>query len=142
MAGDWAGAGGHVNFSTKATRAEGGLAQIYEAVEKLEKSHTEHLKVYGKGNEKRLTGKNETCKMTQFKCGVGDRSASIRIPTMVNRDGKGYLEDRRPASNLEPYVVTSLLASTVVLDGKHADDLIEHYENWTIETLSGDSSKH
>lgn len=27
----------------------------------------------------------------------------------------GYLEDRRPASNMDPYVVTSLLAETTLL---------------------------
>ena len=141
VAGDWAGAGGHVNFSTKETREEGGLAKIFEAVEKFEKAHSEHIKLYGRGNEKRLTGKNETCKITQFKCGVGDRTASIRIPTMVNRDGKGYLEDRRPASNLEPYVVTALMASTVCLDGDLTEDLVEHYERWVLNILHGDERK-
>ena len=114
---------------------------IFEAVEKFEKAHSEHIKLYGRGNEKRLTGKNETCKITQFKCGVGDRTASIRIPTMVNRDGKGYLEDRRPASNLEPYVVTALMASTVCLDGDLTEDLVEHYERWVLNILHGDERK-
>lgn len=27
----------------------------------------------------------------------------------TERDGKGYFEDRRPASNMDPYVVTTLL---------------------------------
>lgn len=27
----------------------------------------------------------------------------------------GYLEDRRPASNMDPYVVTGLLAETTIL---------------------------
>lgn len=29
--------------------------------------------------------------------------------------GVGYLEDRRPASNMDPYTVTGLLAETTIL---------------------------
>lgn len=114
-------------------REEGGLAVINEAIEKLRHSHAEHIKLYGAGNDKRLTGRHETCDMSTFKSGVGDRGASIRIPTQTNIDGKGYLEDRRPASNVDPYIVAALLVSTTCLDGDKKDEMIAHYEKWAEE---------
>jgi glutamine synthetase len=94
-------------------REEGGLSYIIEAIEKLSKKHDEHIKVYGDGNEQRLTGLHETCPITEFKWGVSDRGASIRIPWQVNKDGKGYLEDRRPSSNCDPYLVCHKLVETI-----------------------------
>lgn len=66
--------------------------------------HPEHISQYGFGNEERLTGKHETCDMNTFRYGVGDRGSSIRIPLPVQLAGKGYLEDRRPSANVDPYV--------------------------------------
>jgi glutamine synthetase len=58
--GDWNGAGGHCNFSTKATRtAPGGYDVILEHCKKLEKRHAVHIAAYGEGNERRLTGTHE-----------------------------------------------------------------------------------
>ena len=117
---DWNGAGCHTNFSTKKMREAGGYEIIKEACEKLGKNHAKHIRLYGEGNERRLTGNCETNSINSFKWGVADRGASIRIPRFTARDNKGFMEDRRPASNVDPYVVTSLIFDTCVLKGDTA----------------------
>lgn len=113
--GDWNGAGCHTNFSTAPMRADGGWAHIIAAIEKLGKKHAEHIKVYGEGNERRLTGHHETASIDKFSYGVANRGASIRIPREAETNKKGYFEDRRPASNMDPYVVTGKIFDTTCL---------------------------
>ena len=111
--GDWNGAGCHTNFSTKQMREEGGSKPIFKACTDLEKVHKEHMKEYGEGNDRRLTGLHETQDINTFSWGVSDRGASIRIPWQVDQDGRGYLEDRRPSSNCDPYRVSKKLIETI-----------------------------
>jgi len=110
--GDWNGAGCHTNFSIKEMRAKGGYDVILKVCEAFGKVAKEHITEYGEGNEKRLTGAHETCSINEFKFGVADRGASIRIPRDAEKDGRGYMEDRRPAANCDPYKVTSRMMKT------------------------------
>ena len=111
--GDWNGAGAHTNFSTKAMREDGGMAVIEEACEKLGKRALIHVKNYGSDIESRLTGAHETQRWDEFSWGVSDRGASIRIPWNVALDKKGYLEDRRPNANADPYVICKLMIESI-----------------------------
>jgi len=121
------GSGCHTNYSTLSMRGggkktedkidltENGLEHIFNAIRKLAANHQEHMKVYGEDNEKRMSGEYETANFENFTFDINksvDRGASIRIgyDTLNNREG--YFEDRRPASNMDPYLVTQKIFTT------------------------------
>ena len=110
------GSGCHTNFSTKnmriGTHNKQGIEYILEAIEKLKHNHDEHILQYGNNNKLRMTGKNETSDYYNFTSGQANRTCSVRIPNKVIIESKGYFEDRRPSSNMDPYLVTSLLFKT------------------------------
>lgn len=109
------GSGCHTNFSTNKTRNKdsfNSLDELIKLCEKLKLTHNQHIKVYGIDNELRLTGKYETADINTFSYDVGNRGSSIRIPLQVWEAKCGYLEDRRPASNIDPYQVIHIICKT------------------------------
>lgn len=114
IAGDWNGSGMHSNFSTKHLREVGGKEYFEKLMEAFNKYRDEHIAVYGPDNHLRLTGLHETQSIDKFNYGLADRGASVRVPhSFINDDYKGYLEDRRPNSQGDPYQICSRIIRTI-----------------------------
>lgn len=114
--GDWNGSGMHTNFSNPYMKEVGGKEYFEKLLTEFGKYHKEHLAEYGAYNEERLTGAHETASFTKYSFGVSDRGASIRIPIYTpEHNWKGYIEDRRPASNADPYRVVARMIKTYEL---------------------------
>ena len=111
---DWNGSGMHANFSTKFMREVGGKEYFEKLMAAFDKNLMDHIAVYGPDNDKRLTGKHETAPWNKFSYGIADRGASIRVPhSFANNGYKGYLEDRRPNSQGDPYQIASQILKTI-----------------------------
>jgi glutamine synthetase len=112
--GDWNGSGMHCNFSTKYLRETGGKEYFEKLMAAFDKYKDEHIAAYGPDNHLRLTGLHETQSIDKFNWGVANRGASIRVPhSFVNNNYKGYLEDRRPNSQANPYRIVSRVLKTI-----------------------------
>ena len=106
------------------------MAYIDKMMEKFAERHQFHISLYG-NNDKRLTGHHETSSRDKFSYGAGNRGASVRIPTSTAADnGRGYIEDRRPASDMDPYVVCAAIIDTGILEKSLIEPLHNHYATW------------
>lgn len=103
--GEWNGSGLHTNFSTDMMRHEGNEEYFMALFNAFESRHEDHIKAYGSQNHLRLTGEYETQSIDKFSWGISDRGASIRVPKDTAENWKGYVEDRRPGSNADPYKI-------------------------------------
>jgi len=114
LEGDWNGSGMHANFSTEFMRSTGGKGYFEALMKAFEEFREDHIAAYGPDNHMRLTGLHETQSIDQFSYGIADRGASIRVPHAFANDGyRGYLEDRRPNSQGDPYAIASRILKTI-----------------------------
>jgi len=126
----WNGTGAHCNYSNNGSRNDTNMKDIEKQLEGMAQHHMTCQRLYGVGNEERLSGGFETSAFDKFTWGVMSRSSSVRIPQQTKDNGKGYYEDRRPSGNVDPYIVSSLIFSATCLNGFLIKELEEQYTQW------------
>jgi glutamine synthetase len=123
----------YVRITFEAKPIKGDIKAIHEQLNNMSREHVTSISLYGLNNHLRLTGIHETSSMDQFSYGVGNRAASVRIPRTTENAQCGYYEDRRPAGDIDPYVVGASLFSITCLDNFGLEELRTHYTNFTKE---------
>ncbi len=115
LKGNWKASQCYVKFSTKKMRESYSLSYIYEIIDKLKKKHDDHLKVYGTGNYVNLNNKNDNFFIDKFFFDIENQNSAIKVPNKTLKLNNYYLEDIRPSSNMDPYLVTSIIFKTIAL---------------------------
>ena len=137
--GEWNGSGLHTNFSNDKMRNEGGYEYFLAIFNSFASRHEDHIKAYGSNNHLRLTGGFETQAIDKFSWGISDRGASIRVPQDTAKEWKGYVEDRRPGSNADPYKIIREVSKSL----DTAEEILEIKTNMKSNVnLSGLSEKY
>ena len=140
--GEWNGSGLHTNFSTDKMRNKGGVKYFTALFNSLESRRRQHIEVYGSDNELRLTGRHETQSIDKFSWGVSDRGASIRVPVSTAKEWKGHIEDRRPASNANPYEIVKVISETINMADELAETVHNMYTNVSMKNFDEIAKKY